>query len=57
MWSLVPISRMSSRQNNEVKIGSWSDMMDWGTSWSHTMSVKKACVTNSAQYGCARGMK
>lgn len=31
MWSFVPVSRMSSRQNVEVKTGSRSDTMDWGT--------------------------
>ncbi|KAF0906562.1 hypothetical protein E2562_012016 [Oryza meyeriana var. granulata] len=57
MCSLVPIRRMSSRQNVDVKIGSLSDTMDWGMPWSRTISVKKACATDSAEYGCANGMK
>ena len=57
MCSLVPIRRISSRQNIDVKTGSLSDTMDWGTPCSRTMSVKKAYATDSAEYGCARGMK
>jgi len=55
MCSLVPMSRIGSRQNVEVNTGSRSDTMDCGTPWRRTMSAKKACVTVSAMYGCARG--
>jgi hypothetical protein len=42
MCSLVPMSRMSSHQNVEVKMGSWSDTMDCGTPCRRTISAKKA---------------
>jgi hypothetical protein len=57
MCSLVPMSRMSSRQNVEVNTGSRSDTMDCGTPWRRTMSAKKACATDSAVYGWPRAMK
>ena len=57
MCSLVPIRRMSSCQNVEVKTGSRSDTMDWGTPCRRTMSAKNAWVTDSAEYGCAKGIK
>ena len=57
MWSLVPIRRMSLRQNLDVKTGSRSDTIDCGTPCRRTMSAKNASATDSAEYGCARGMK
>ena len=55
MCSLVPMSRISSRQNVEVNTGSRSDTMDCGTPWRRTMSAKKACATVSTMYGCCQG--
>jgi hypothetical protein len=54
---LSAMSRMSSHQNVEVKIGSRSDTMDCGMPWRRTMSVKKACATDSAVYRWPRAMK
>jgi len=51
MWSLVPIKRMSSCQNADVKTGLRSETSDYGTPCKRTMSVKKACATDSAEYG------
>ena len=48
MWSLVPIKRMSFRQNADVKTGSRSETSDYGTPCRRTMSVKKACTTDSS---------
>jgi hypothetical protein len=31
--------------------------MDCGIPWMRTMSVKKACTTDSTVYGCAKWMK
>ena len=45
--SLVPMSRISSHQNAEVKMGSRLEISDWGTLWSRTMSVKNAYATDS----------
>ena len=50
MCRLVPMRRMSSRQNMVVNIGSWSDTMDCSTPWRHTMSAKKAYVMDSTVY-------
>ncbi|KAF0929651.1 hypothetical protein E2562_023005 [Oryza meyeriana var. granulata] len=57
MCSVVPIRRISSRQNRDVKTGSRSETMDRGMPWRRTMSVKNAWATVSAVYGCARGRK
>jgi hypothetical protein len=48
MYNFVPVSRMSSCQNAEVKTGSRSETMDCGTPWRRTTSVKKALATVSA---------
>ena len=57
MSSFVPMSLMSSLQKEDVNTGSRSETMDCGTPCSLTMSVKNACATDSAVYGCANGMK
>ncbi|WVZ86007.1 hypothetical protein U9M48_032856, partial [Paspalum notatum var. saurae] len=41
----------------DVKTGSPSDTKDRGTPCRRTMSVKNARATDSAEYGCANGMK
>jgi len=41
------MSRISSRQNAEVKMGSRLEISDWGTPWSQTMSLKNACASDS----------
>jgi hypothetical protein len=46
MWSLVPMSRISSCQNKEVKTVFRSDTMDWDISCRRTTSLKKAWATN-----------
>jgi hypothetical protein len=49
MWSLVPISRMSSRQNLEVNTASRSETVDYGTPCKRTISAKKPWATDSAE--------
>jgi hypothetical protein len=51
MWSWVPMSRISSRQNVEVNTGSRSETMDYDIPWRSTMSVKNICAIDSAEYG------
>lgn len=51
MCCLMPVKRISSLQKVDVKMGSWSETIDWGTPWRRTMSEKNAWATDSVVYG------
>lgn len=47
MHSVVPLNLNSSRQKEPMKIGSWSEMILWGKSWSlHTVLRNKLATLN-----------
>jgi hypothetical protein len=55
--SLEPDAANNAFQNADVDIGSRSETMDVGMLCRRTISAKKTRATDSAVYGCPKGMK